>query len=177
MSDFPAYPGAKPFGVLSSVDPSCSQIGEYLLSTNTGSSTGAVWPTANMAFYIPVIVEAPCTAYMMAIMVTTQAGNVDVGIYNETGTRLVSAGSTATAAAGIQTFDITDTPLGPGIYYLAMACSSTSAAFFRASPNGNIHRTCGLASQTSALALPSTATFATGQTYVPVVQATTKATV
>ena len=47
------------------------------------------------------------------------------------GVQLVAKGSTAVPVAGIATADITDTPLTPGTYFLAMAIDSATAAVWR----------------------------------------------
>lgn len=91
--------------------------------------TNQTWQAANRALYWPVEVQSACTAYQIAFQVGTQSGNCDVGIYDEQGKRLVSSGSTAVAAAGVQVIDIADTLLIPGVYFLAMNVDNTTAAF------------------------------------------------
>jgi len=55
-------------------------------------------------------------------------GNVDVGIYDLSWNRLVSAGSTArSGASALQFADVTDTYLRPGRYYIAASNSGTTA--------------------------------------------------
>jgi hypothetical protein len=133
------------------------------------ASAGAVYPAANTAIFVPIMVAEQQIVYHLGVEVTTQSGNLDLGIYDEAGTRLVSAGSTAVAAAGVQSIDITDTTLTPGIFYLAMNCDNTTAAFRRISMDTPLERVCGVQQQAvGALALPATATFATmAQTYIP----------
>ncbi len=142
-------------------------------------STSGVWPVANTAIYVPVTIPSIVTAYQMSIQVTTQNGNCDVGIYDEIGNRLVSAGSTTVGAAGIQLFNITDTVLVPGVYYLAMNCDNTTASFFRSGQAPQQTVPYGLKQQAvGAVALPATATFAvTAQSYYPVIYAHLTATV
>ncbi len=142
-------------------------------------STSAVWPVANTAIYVPVSIPSIVTAYQISIQVATQSGNCDVGIYDEIGNRLVSSGSTLVGAAGIQLFNITDTVLVPGVYYLAMNCDNTTASFFR---NGRAPQQTvpyGLKQQAvGAVTLPNPATFAvTAQSYLPVLYAHLVATV
>lgn len=127
---------------------------------NLVSTTGAVWPVASKALFCAFAVEFPVLAQKMAVQVTTQAGNIDMGIYDEKGNRIVSKGTTATAAAGLQVLDITDTLLLPGTYYMAMACDSATAAFARLNPTTALSRIMGLQEMATAFVLPATATFA-----------------
>lgn len=65
--------------------------------------------------------------------VTTQSGNMDVGIYSLSGstlTRLASSGSTAVPAAGAREITIPSTVLRPGVtYYLAIGADNVTAQF------------------------------------------------
>jgi hypothetical protein len=64
---------------------------------------------------------------MLVLNGATASGNMDVGIYDYAGTRLVSSGSTAqSGTSAFQDFDITDTLLGPGIFYLAPPTTTPS---------------------------------------------------
>lgn len=130
MADFPGVVSNLSRLTLSTFGGTCGAA-EHSMLTGFNLAASAVWPAANRAIYVPVIVETTVTAYQMGIIVTTQNGNVDVGIYDEKFARLVSMGSTAVGAAGFQAFDIADTVLTPGVYYLAMCCSSATASFPR----------------------------------------------
>ncbi len=84
----------------------------------------------------------------------------------------MSAGSTAVVGSSLNEVDIADTPIGPGLFYMAVTFDQTDTAVFRlpvtAGEGAWWVPTWGVASQTSALPLPATATFAveTGD-YVP----------
>jgi hypothetical protein len=170
MPDWPIYVPPIGCGVLSTAGRE-SVLTQHQLLMGAGMATAAAWPTANRALYMPVMVERQITVVKMAIVVGAQAGNVDVGIYDEIGNRLVSAGSTAVGAAGIQVFDTTDVTFGPGIFLLAMNVSTvTTATFLSGSPGSILGRTSGLRQQdVGAVALPTpTATFAAmGASYIP----------
>lgn len=166
MSDFPAgYVNPNLTSVSSYGRQSLAATIIYLFTT----SSGAAWGLGiNGAIYIPFYLEQGRLAQKMGVQVMTQSGNLDVGIYNESGTKLVSSGSTAVAAAGLQVLDIADTVLNPGTYYMAMAVDNVTAAFKRTSLTAPMGRVCGVRQQASAFALPSTATFAVyAATYVP----------
>lgn len=155
--------------------PGCVELGRTIItSTGLGSTAGqanmssasgmgaGTWPAANRALYIPFELDFPAIAKQMAFTVTTQSGNFDAGIYSETGSRLVSKGSTAVPVAGIAAIDIADTVLTPGTYFMALNIDNTTAAVQRSSgPPAETLRACGLQQQAvGAIALPATAAFA-----------------
>lgn len=141
-------------------------LGNLLTFSALGFSvTTGAW-TANRAVYMPVVCEEAVTVTDMAITVQTQNGNVDVGIYDFLGNRLVSSGSTAVAAAGVQVLGIADTLLTPGWYYLALASSSGTAVFRNSTLAAANARVCGVQEQATAFPLPTTATFATYTTAI-----------
>lgn len=135
------------------------------------SHAGAAWPAANRAIYIPFELDRPMlVTQMYTINGGTVSGNLDVGIYTADGTRLVNKGSTAqTGATAIQAFDITDTYLDRGAYFMALAMDNTTGQIFRLNPGGaNDFLVWGGLQQASAFALPATATFAVNTTqYIP----------
>lgn len=129
------------------------------LGATTASGT---WPVANKAIFVPFEVFEPITIVKLFVENgTAVSGNIDVGIYDFKGTRLVSSGSTAqSGTSAIQEFDITDTLLLPGLYYLACVLDNTTGTLFRWSPSSSLCKALGVCEQTSAFPLPSTATFA-----------------
>lgn len=173
MSDFPGSLYQPAFGAITSAAATQSMA--------AGSFTAAaVWPAANRAIYIPFRVETTVTAYQMAVEVGTQSGNLDIGIYDELGNRLVSSGSTAVAAAGIQAVNITDTVLTPGIYFMALCVDNITAAFTRSSGSAALLlEVQGVQQQAvGAVTLPDPATFANpASAYVPLIAVATTATI
>ncbi len=178
MTDWPSTYSLLPGGVISSVS-TVSGFGQTLVAGNM--TAAALWPVANKALYVPFYLEVPLTIYQVGLIVGAQAGNLDVGIYDELGNRVVSKGSTAVGAAGVQLVDITDTPLTPGTYFMAMCCSdATTASFNRISlPDAQTSRTAGIQEQAvGAVTLPNPATFANpAAAYVPLLSLATKATI
>lgn len=157
--DFPATLIEPPSPVLSSFGRSSPLQDTAVIGNNV--FTANAWPAVNQARYAPVIVETPMLIKKMAIQVSvTAAGNIDVGIYNEKGTRLVNAGTTAIGGAGIQVLDVTDTWLDPGVYFLAMACSTITTATFMtaAASSRQVAQATGMLQQATAIPLPSTMT-------------------
>lgn len=158
MSDFPAqYTPGLNRGVLSPYGD--TPVADYMqLSTLGYGLTIGTW-VLNRAVYQPVKVEAPCTITQMAIVVVTQDGNVDAGLYTWDNTKIVSTGSTACGAAGVQLLNIADTYLVPGWYKMAFASDSNAVACFEL--NAMIvmpMRVCGVQEEASAFPLPATAT-------------------
>jgi hypothetical protein len=151
------------------------------ISGSALNSTATTWPSANRAIYIPVPVTDTITIYQMAVRIQTQSGNLDVGIYDYNGNRLVSAGSTAMAAAGVQTFNVADTTLVPGWYHMAVNVSNTTAVLRGHTAGSGVitNRVGGGVQQqdVGATALPATATFATMTgTWTPLVVAVYRST-
>ena len=177
MPDFPIIRNIDPV-VISAATP--QSIGEALNSIGSGLSAAA-WPTANKAYYIPVSIYSPVTIVKMFVVNgATASGNIDVGIYDAGGARLVSIGTTAqSGTSAIQEFNITDTTLSPGLYYLACAMDNTTGTVEVWNPSIAIARSLGIVEQTTAFALPATATFAalSGTFRVPFIGATRRAVV
>lgn len=142
----------------------------------SGSSVGGLvgWPAANRAIYIPFEIDVPLVAQKMVYGISTiAAGNFDMGIYSETGTRLVSTGSTALPGSGtFQSVTITSTTLVPGTYFMAMNVDTGTPTFNRVGglPAGTLQM-CGVQQQAvGAVTLPSTATFANpASAFLPVI--------
>jgi hypothetical protein len=133
----------------------------------------ATWPAANLALYTPILIEEPVTAYRLGwYNGATVSGNVNAAIYNMHGTQLVVTGSTAqTGASTIQEVDVTDTPLTPGYYYLALIMDNVTGTMFRMALNQMVCNALGQKQQSvGSINLPTTATFASlSQANIPLV--------
>lgn len=144
----------------------CS-LGVQLAALSNGTATSQTWPTANKALYFPFTLDES-TTFTKAFWMNgaTVSGNVDIGIYNEAGTKQVSMGSTAQATINsIQEVNIADTTLAAGRYYMALSCDNTTATFYTWLLASALYsKVLGCAEQTSAFALPSPATLATPTT-------------
>lgn len=141
-------------------------LGSQLIMQPSHNEEYTVWPAANLALYCPVVIEETCLIrkawFIIGFVIN---GNLDLGLYSEEGTRLLSSGSTAMPAGSgvMKFFDVTDQTIPAGRYYMAMASDSNTAQF----------GVCGIANipilgpmmgwarETSAFPLPATATFAT----------------
>lgn len=106
-------------------------------SCATGQSgASSTFALANAVYLAPVRLTDTRT-YTTAWWINgaAVAGNVDVGVWTVSGTTATRvAASTAVAQSGISSFQPTTFPtttLTPGLYYLGIGCSSTTAAFWR----------------------------------------------
>lgn len=159
-------------GVICSV--SLGSLGSDFISItgfSLASEGSAVYPSANLALYVPFYMQVPgVVTQMFTANGSTAGNNVDVGIYSADGTRLVSSGSTAQSGTSVeQIYNITDTLLGPGVFYMAVAMDGTTGTLRRVTPGAApIMTMLGMAQQATAFALPAVATMATCTTnYLP----------
>lgn len=143
-------------------------------------TVSGAWPSANTAIFIPFGIAAPIVVEKMFIHNgATVSGNVDVGIYDESGNRLVSSGSTAQAGvSALQVFDVTNTNLYPGRYFLAVTFDNTTGTILVTSMPGTSQKSFGVLQRTLAFPLPVTVTFqASSLSPVPLVGLSLKSTI
>lgn len=146
-----------------------SQEGALTKRSPWDGSTYAAWPAANMAFYIPFEVYHTIKLTFAGYRNNTATGNIDLGVYDAHGTRLVSTGSTAIPGSNVLHSVAISVTLTPGIYYMAMAYDGTGN-ISRYASSSTLQRfiTTGCYQQASAFPLPATATFATlTNNYIP----------
>jgi hypothetical protein len=140
-------------------------------ATNSGSPTAAAWPSANLAIYIPMAIDRPEVITALWVYNGSVNGNIDIGVYDEDYNRLVSTGAVAQSGANtIQSVDITDYAIAPGLYYMGLSLSSGTGQVFRSAAVSLPYvRAFGVTQEASAHPLPATATFAAlANHYVPV---------
>lgn len=174
MSDWPNMG----FDPLVTIHPySLESIGSAIISNGGGglsSAASATYPVANQAVYVPFLVGRPILVLQMfTYNGITASGNLDVGVYDSQQNKLFSIGSTAqTGTSSIQTFNTTDTVLPPGLYYMALAMNGTTGTFIRGRVNAGTAASAaavGVATQTTAFALPATAAMVTcASDYIPI---------
>ena len=143
-------------------------------STNAAAGfASATFPAANRAIGYPFTLSEPwvITTLWVCSGATVGTNNVDVGIYDVAGTRLISSGAELTANANaLQLFDITDTLLGVGKFFMAVSLNGTTDTLFRALVGATEKQALGMWQMASAHVLPATVTFANpGDTYVPLI--------
>lgn len=176
MADFPAQVQDYNRVTISTASP--ESLGVEVTATSNALTSGQTWPAANRAIFVPIVVHSAFTvAQLFCANGGAVSGNVDVGLYDTGGNRIVSSGSTAHAGTGtLQFFNVTDTPISAGVYYMAMVLDSTSGAIAGCVPAIGITQAFGVLSMASAFPLPTTATFATvANTLVPQLGLTSRA--
>jgi hypothetical protein len=124
-----------------------------------GSTLGSAFWTATTTFLYPFTLADRHT-YVRACLAngTTAAGNFDIGIYDMSGNRLFSTGTTAQATTSVMQKITTSWTFGPGNFYLAIAMDSASGTFWRVSPTSPTVRCMGAKIVASGVPLPSTLT-------------------
>src|SRR5262245_11096940 len=94
------------------------------------ATTNVAWPTANMAFFFPVVLAHRITVTRgWWVNSGTLGSNVDVGIYDQEGNRLVSSGSTAQSGANFSQSATVSASIPAGLVYFAMAVNNTTGTF------------------------------------------------
>lgn len=136
---------------------------------NTVASTA--WPLANLALYVPLYINEPCTIYEVGIGTgATAGGNFDIGLYQMDGTKLQSTGTQARTASAWNAVNWTDLDVVAGWYYVAMSADGTNN-YSGIAPAAGLCEALGIVEQTSAFTLPSPATISTRTTraFIPAV--------
>ncbi len=129
------------------------------------SPSSGVWMAAQRALYYPLRITAPGTVYQFFWLngATVGTDTVQMGLYLPDGTdggpstRIING--TGIVSSGInacQYDNITDFPIGPGVYWLALLSSGTTTTFFRGN-FANLGRIGGIYQQASLATLPNPA--------------------
>jgi len=138
-------------------------LGVPIAAYSFGALVSTSWPTANLALYVPVLVTETFQAIQLAANNgATVSGNLDLGIYDHSGNRLVSTGSTAQAGTTtLQIISIASTQLLPGRYYLAQVLDNVTGTHRGPSATSvQDWRAMGCYQQAAAFPLPAAAVFA-----------------
>jgi hypothetical protein len=100
--------------------------GGYLLGTSTAAS--AAYPAANLAIYVPFVLEHPATVFETWVETgsLTTSNATEIGVYDTALNRLFTTATTvSTASDTVNSSGMTDYVLAPGTYYLAFGCDGT----------------------------------------------------
>lgn len=155
-----------PAPVMSSVG--LNSLGALVLNSGLASASTA-WPAAARTIHVPLVIDRTVTVtQMFAYNGATAAGNTNIGIYDFGGALLVSMGATAQSGTSvIQVFNIADTVLSAGQYFMGMSNSGTTGTYFRVAPGVTV---LGLSNcSQSATAMPATMDFTTpASAYLPI---------
>lgn len=131
-----------------------------------------VWPAANLIIYVPIVVKQMVLVKKIWFGAGgTGTGNIDLGIYNRAGTRLVSSGTIAHGTGNNEkVVDITDLPLKPDLYYMALQGSNNTDTMYRENLAGPAPAAGGVRDEAAGgFGLPATATWVVDSAlgYVP----------
>lgn len=128
-------------------------LGIELFGANINGPNSQNYIAANVGLFIPfVIPEATTFTKMFWCNGSAVTGNIDVGLFQEDGTLIVSIGSTAqSGTTNAQAVDITDTTLARGRYYLGMTSdtSSISQKVYASLPPAGVLQAFGLVEDAS----------------------------
>lgn len=170
------------------VEPFVSTYSRHMFGPSAraiATPASATYPSAQRAYYYPVVIPVACTIYRFFWLngATASTDDIQVGIYNDNdagtdgpGTALLRGTATLASGANVCQFDdVTDTPLYPGRYWLAIWGEGTTTTLFRVAPTAATHRMFnGYLESSLASGLPATATPAQNATpYIPVFGFTT----
>lgn len=129
--------------------------------TGGAAPSSSIFPAINDAVLVPFeTTQTHLIKRLFVINGATASGNIDVGIYSDSGARIVSSGSTVQAGTNApQFFDNTDFLLAPGRYYWAVAMDTIGGTVFRISATAARLQALGMARMGTAFSLPATVTF------------------
>jgi hypothetical protein len=137
-----------------------------------GSAATAAWPSANLLIGYPFRVCRSTTLTKLWLYKGGAiAGNLDLGIYDAAGTKIISTGSTAESAGTnqLQVIDITDTTLGEGDFYLCLTMDGTTGTTMRLTWTGSASPwALGQVHVASAFPLPATVAWAISDYHLPI---------
>lgn len=139
------------------IDP-CSVCSMGGVGSWGSASASLTWSSTNRALYYPFRLASPLLVLTLWVCNgDVISGHWDVGIYTFDGRRLVSTGSTVPSGTQtVQVVDVADTLIGPGLFYLALACDNTTQRFFgQISGNAQYQQGMGVIQQSSAFPLPA----------------------
>lgn len=168
MPDFPLAD----FINCDAIHPGSPESLQHYLMTQGWSADNTLAGSAR-AIFVPFVVYEPLRVTKMFTDnggTVGSAANVDVGIYDAVGNRIVSSGSTARAGAStLQIFDITDTTLNAGLHYMAWCYEGTTGSGAQVAFSVAVDFRVGLKQQASAaFPLPDVAAWEEmGASFVP----------
>lgn len=143
------------------------------LATNL---TATAWPTTNKSIFYPFFTEEPVTfATLFLYTGATVTNNVDVGIFDITGKKIISTGTKAASASTLNLWTVASTTIGVGTFYFGVACAGTATTMFGYAGTNQFLRYHGCLEMASNFVLGD-ATFAqTSATFIPLVGLSTRA--
>jgi hypothetical protein len=144
--------GYQPPGVISSPGFTIDSHDMLRVGTHFGTATptSVAYPAANLAIYIPFVLERPATVYETWVETgsLTTSNGTEIGVYTTGFARLFHTATTvATASDTVNSSGMTDYRLDAGSYYLAFGCDGTRAFWASALALG-LYQSMGIMEQT-----------------------------
>ena len=139
-----------------------AQLNSQGLAMSAAQST--FWFTSNAAIFVPFTLSMQITAQTVFWYAATGVGNADAGIYDVSGNLLGHCGTTVTGVSSTlqSTALLTPATFGPGVFYLALSCSTIGAnTLYSITPGGPIMASFGCAYKTAAMPLPANVSMVT----------------
>lgn len=131
---------------------------------SAGSYSSTPFGSANQAQLVPIVLRYPIEVVrLFCVNAATVSGNIDIGIYDAVGRRIVSTGSIAQSGVNsVQSAGVGPIILGPGLFYTALTADNTTGEFEAMQIKAAVWSTAGigLLLAASAFPLPATVTFA-----------------
>lgn len=135
MPLFPAQTLAGvPQNYVSTYDVEGPLLADAVITNGTWTATSTT-PVANQGYFYPVIIRTPMTIVYVTILNGAVAANsnMDLGLYDEFGNRVLSTGAVSQLSASASTYQKfllgTSVSVNPGLYYAAAVFTSTSNRF------------------------------------------------
>ena len=181
MSDWPINVQAP----LVTIHPwSLEAIGTDLVSQvkYLSAAAGAAFPTVNLAIWIPFSLTKQITAQKMFWYngsVVNATYMVCVGIYDSCNNLIWTSGNIAQSTASVvqsTSMSVATQTMGPGNFYMALSCNTTTATFFSTTMAASIFPAItGMAQQATANPLPTTGSpIQIAGNYIPLFGLTTR---
>lgn len=121
--------------------------GAFMRGAMNAIPASGAWEANNTGVWYPVMIPAVTVAKRMWWVngaTVSGSNNIEAGIYLDAGykpgAKLVTTGSVAQGTLNqLQFADITDTSIAPGLCWIYMSCSTTSATFFRCTTGSAVY--------------------------------------
>lgn len=147
-----------------------TSLGLNVLNANGTNNANGLIGASNVLLYQATVTETYRVRRLWWLNGSPVSGNVDVGVFDASGAKLVSTGSTAQSGASTIQSVAVDFTLGVGSYWVGIAGSSATASFASFSFTGSpmIRDGTGIAMHVtvgSAVPLPSQLTLSSNLVY------------
>jgi hypothetical protein len=135
-------------------------IGVPLGVTGLAAPAELAWPFSNEAILIPFTLDVPFTvAALFAINGNVVSGNLDLGIYDASLTKVIATGSTAQNGTTVaQVINVTATVLPAGNYYWAQTLNNATGKVLRYVVNQDVQLILGGGRSNTGFPLPASIT-------------------